>query len=182
MKLEKGRKWTLSKRKHPMPCVLQAVSLTPDHFPQQPPRSALWGQSCFRCILCPSGQTSPFVPIKNRDYIKQKPYHLEVPYLHKMWSLYFLIPSRGLKDSEVSADAATVVFKCRLPPVSYLVSSCLMLPMLILLAWGLGMVIKGLFFGCKNVRRYALNRADWQGEFLVYMRFWHLEVYFSSNS
>lgn len=82
---------------------------------------------------------------EERPYIKQKLHQLTVPYLHTMWSLYFLIPSTGFLRAEVSADVTTVVFKCMITPVPYLVSSCLPLMTSGLFTWGLGNEIKALW-------------------------------------
>lgn len=144
------------------------------------PTCSLWGQCVSGAFSASLGTPVPLFPSGTETLLSRS--SLSTQNL----KFVLLIPSTGLWDS---ADVTTVVFKCRISPVSYLVSSCWMLMMSILLGWcfksfpcGFGMLIKGLFLGCKNVRRYALNRADWWGEFLVYMRFWHFEAYFSSNS
>lgn len=67
-----------------MPCLLQLAPgciSDPKPFPTAASHAA-WevraASGAFSAFL-----GSPFVPIKNRDYIKQKPYQLEVLYLHK---------------------------------------------------------------------------------------------------
>lgn len=106
---------------------------------------SLWGRMLFRVhFLSFRADQSLCYHEEQRWYIKQKLHQLEVLYLHKTWSLHFLIPSTGFLHSQVSADVTIVVFKCMITPVPYLISSCLLLMTSGLFAWGFGIAIKAL--------------------------------------
>lgn len=113
VRIKLGGKKNLPKGRYPMVCVPQFApgsATDPRPFPTVTSKLRLWGQMLFQVhFLFFWADQSLCYCEEQTLYIKQKLHQLEVVYLHKMWSLYFLIPSTGFLHSELFADVTSVV-------------------------------------------------------------------------